>query len=68
MEVRLMAHSAEIRDTDKKNLTSLLMVEVLGGDLHDAIVQAKAPMNPEDVEAVEKEISELRKKKQRESS
>lgn len=62
-----MAHSAEIRDNDKKNLTSLLVVEALGGDLHDAIIQAKAPMNPEDVAAVEKEIDELRKKKAKKS-
>jgi len=56
-----MAHSAEIRDNQKTNLTSLLMTEMLGGDLQDAITQARAPMNPEDVEAVMKEIEERRR-------
>jgi hypothetical protein len=56
-----MSHSTEIRDNDKKNLTSLLMVEALGGNLQDAIAQARAPMPPEDVEAVVREI-EARKK------
>jgi len=61
-----MAHSAEIRDNDKKNLTSLLMVELLGGDLQDAITQARAPMNPEDIAAVLQEI-EARKKAREQS-
>jgi hypothetical protein len=61
-----MAHTAEIRDNQKINLTSLLVVEILGGDLQDAIIQARAPMNPEDIAAVEKEIDTLRRKKMQE--
>jgi hypothetical protein len=58
-----MAHSAEIRDNQKTNLTTLLMTELLGGDLQDAIVQARAPMNPEDIEAVTREIEEHAKRR-----
>jgi hypothetical protein len=53
-----MANSSEIRDTDKKNLTSLRMLQLLGGNLNDAIAQLEAGMNEEDVIAVNEKIKE----------
>jgi len=53
-----MAHSAEIRDNQKTNLTALYMVKMLGGDLDDAITQAEAPMSDEDIAHVMKKIEE----------
>jgi hypothetical protein len=55
--------SAEIRDNQKSTLTSLLMTEMLGGDLQDAITQARAPMHPDDITAVVNEIEERRKQR-----
>jgi hypothetical protein len=56
-----MAHSAEIRDQQRTTLASLRMVKMLGGDLDDAIAQAEAPMNEEDIAHVMKKIEEREK-------
>jgi hypothetical protein len=44
--------SAEIRDTNRKVLSSLRTVRKLGGSLDDAILQHEAAMEPEDVKQV----------------
>jgi hypothetical protein len=51
--------AADIRDANRKNLTSLVMTKYLGGDLDDAITSSQASMDPEDVEIVMNKI-ELR--------
>jgi hypothetical protein len=57
---------AIIGDMNRKFLSSLLMIELLGGTLQDAISQTRAAMLPEDVELVLKEIE--RRKKERANS
>jgi hypothetical protein len=59
-----MAYSAEIRDSNRKYLTSLMMTQILGGDLDDAITSQRASMEPEDVLIVTKEFEAHLKKKQ----
>ena len=56
-----MANQSEIRNNDKKNLSSLIAVKKLGGTIDDAIVQAKASMEKEDVAAVESEFEAWKK-------
>ena len=56
-----MANNAEIRDSRKEHLASLLMTKMLGGDLNDAITQAEAVMEPEDIEIVVAKIEARRK-------
>ncbi|MCL2036101.1 MAG: hypothetical protein FWG83_01785 [Oscillospiraceae bacterium] len=51
-----MADSSEIINNDKKNLSNLMAIEALGGDIKAAIASAKASMNKEDVDAVTAEI------------
>ncbi|MCL1831834.1 MAG: hypothetical protein FWG45_02850 [Oscillospiraceae bacterium] len=45
--------AAEIRDSNRKVLSSMLTVRKLGGTLDDAIRQHQAAMEPEDVKMVE---------------
>ena len=56
-----MANSAEITNNDKKNLSSLLMVKELGGDLDAAIFQARASMSKEDIADVLHEFEQWKK-------
>lgn len=58
-----MANQSEIRDTKRTNLASLISVKELGGDIDDAIIQAKASMDEEDVAAVMAVFEEKKKKK-----
>ncbi|MCL2071698.1 MAG: hypothetical protein FWH07_05630 [Oscillospiraceae bacterium] len=44
-----MANQSEIRNNDKKNLSGLITVKRLGGTIDDAIAQAKASMDKQDV-------------------
>ena len=56
-----MANQSEIRDTKKTNLAGLITVKNLGGNIDDAITQAMASMEKEDVEAVVSEFEKRRK-------
>ncbi|MCL2754509.1 MAG: hypothetical protein FWD35_02175 [Oscillospiraceae bacterium] len=52
------ASAAEIRDTNRKVLSSMKTVRKLGGTLDDAIRQQEAAMEPEDVKLVTDRIEE----------
>ena len=56
-----MADISEIRDTKKTNLSALMTIDVLGGDIKAAIANAKASMQKEDIEDVVAEIEEYKR-------